>query len=194
MKIRLLAVLLVALCAASTASALLWIVPSRFAAPSGGGGGGSTLVTAQTLGTSRSNGGGYSTGFGFTVGGSSITVTHLGRYKAAGDSSTHLVAIRNTGNGIEASVTVDMSASPDADGYVYVALASSYTCNASTSYYLASEETTGIDTFYDYDTTITVAGVATGTGGYYYLSGGGAGSGLGGASASYGPVNLKYTP
>lgn len=52
MKIRLLAVLLVTLCAASTASALLWIVPRRFAAPSGGGGGGPVVAHVVTGGTS----------------------------------------------------------------------------------------------------------------------------------------------
>lgn len=157
------------------------------------------FVTGQTLGTSRTDGGGAATGFRLLTGGSTVTVTHVGRYKAAGDSANHFVgffadsSVPISGG----SATVDMSQSADADGYVYVQLATPLVLSSSTYYRLMSVETTGVDTFYNFDTVITTTAVASVLGGCYATGGaaggGSVGSDLGGADHSYGPVTFKYS-
>jgi hypothetical protein len=169
-----------------------WLTTSR--GPSIASGGGSTaFVTAVPFfSTLRNDGGGYTTGFGFTVGSTGITITHLGRWKASGDSASHTMYIYNSAFSILATVSVNMSNASEADGFVYAVLASSLALSASTLYYCGSVETTGVDHFYDYPTQITTTTAATTTGGFYYL-GGTSATGLDGAGHSYGPVNFKYT-
>lgn len=163
-----------------------------------GGATSNTYVTGQTLsGTLRNDGGGYWSGFKFTMGGAGISVTHVGRWKAASDSNLHDVQLFSY-SGITpspiagANVSVDMSQSPAADGYVYAALASPVSLSASANYSIGSQETNGVDHFYQNDTTITTTAVATAAQGFYYLNSGVFGTTLG-AGTTYGPVSFKYT-
>jgi hypothetical protein len=163
-----------------------------------GSGGDPHVITGQTPGTLRADGGGFATGFQFTVGGASKVITAVGRYKAAGDSASHFVAIYTGSAGApvtNGSATINMSNAADADGYVYVTLATPITVSASTIYRCMSVEATGVDHFYDSDTSVTANAVISVDNGCYD-SGGAAGGGstgtTGGANHAYGPVNFKF--
>ncbi len=159
---------------------------------SAGGSSSSLLITAQTVGTARNNFSGK-VGFQFTVGGSPITVSDLGRWVISGNSSTHTVGIYNSSYSALGTVTVNTSGAP-AGAYLYTTLGSPIVLSASTSYYLLSDETNSGDQWYDDDTAITMgsAAAAVNSAGsdnaaptpfFTHTSG----------NFSYGPVNLKYT-
>lgn len=159
----------------------------------GGGASSTTFITSTSLsGTLRNDGGSYYTGFQFTIGGAGITVTHLGRYKTSGDSAVHDVQLFSAGTPISGgNVSVDMSLTPDADGYVYAALATPQALSASGVYQIGSREINGVDHFYEYSSSLTSTGVATMNSSFYYLSG--TSGNVGGPGTSYGPTSFKYT-
>lgn len=185
----------------TTASSILGKTPNSAvmgqtiaaAAPSG-----TAFVTGQTVGTLRSDGGGYLLGFQMTTGVSTITVTHVGRYKNSGDSATHAVVFLDNGNAPVSggSANVDMSQAASSDGYVYVALASPIVLGGTTNYKLGSVEVNGVDQFGDSNGTVTTTLVAAVTSAFY-SSGGAAGGGAtgnpGGVGNSYTPVSFKYS-
>lgn len=158
-----------------------------------------TFITGQSLSaTLRNDGGSYWTGFKFTVAGAPITVTHLGRWKASGDSNVHDMQLFSYGTNPApisgGQANVDMSQSADPDGYVYVALVTPQTLSASTVYQIGSQEVNGVDHFYQNDTTVTSTAVASVDQGFYYINAT-PGSGWGwtsGAGTTYGPVSFKY--
>jgi hypothetical protein len=153
---------------------------------------GTPVITAQTVGTLRSNGGNYYVGFTFTVGSSSITVTELGRWCTTGDSNTHdmVLKVQSTGDTVtNGTATVNMSGAT-ANQYKYVTLATPCVLAANTRYACLSKEITGQDQFGDNNTAITVT-AAVGTPQWAYWITSGAVS-QGGSDASYVPVNFKY--
>lgn len=167
----------------------------------GGGGGGLTAVVGQTLGSVLTGGGGsssYYSGFCFPVLPATITVTHLGRYKSSGDSGTHNLVLITTDYPytLLSSVAVNMSASPDADGYVYAALSTPIvlsTGGGPRPYAVVSQEGDASDHFRDFDTIVTPCGDINIYDAFYIdptLSFPGH---SGSTGNSYGPVNFKYT-
>src|SRR6202142_1197580 len=152
---------------------------------------GMNFVTSTTLGTIRNNYTGW-VGMNVTVGGSPITVSSLGRMFAPGNTGSHLVKIVNAGTGADVaggSVSVNM-AGGTAGVFVYGALGISVTLNANTTYYVMSQETSGGDQWYDWDTTAqtrsdaTLASAVWGPGAPYNL--------FGSAGHMYVPVDFKY--
>lgn len=160
---------------------------------SSGGGASTAFVTSKALGTLRNNYTGW-VGMSVTVGGTPLTVTALGRMFAPGNLGTHTVKIVNATTGADfpggaASVTMTGSAGQ----FAYASLASSIVLNANTTYYVLSQETSGSDFWYDYNTTATTLSVAVLTGAVY---GGAAPYTVVGSSAGhmYVPVDFKFTP
>jgi len=89
-------------------------------------------------------------GMRFTVGGSNLTITDLGRWCFAGDSSTHrLVIVRDSDLAIVADTNLAM-AGGTAGQFKYATLTPAVTLNANTTYYLLSyESNTSLDTWGD---------------------------------------------
>jgi hypothetical protein len=119
-------------------------------------------VTGQTLGTLRNDVSNW-VGCRLKVGASPVTVTDLGRWVVAGNSSTHAVKLVNLVDGTNVpggSVTIDTSSAP-AGAFDYAALAQPVTLSANTLYYLVSQETAAGDRWYNYDTTVTTTSVAS---------------------------------
>jgi hypothetical protein len=84
-------------------------------------------------------------GFKFTVGGSSIVISELGRWKISGNSLSHTVYILDNAGSVVVSATVSGGS---AGGFVYTTIADT-TLSASTVYYCMSSETNGGDQWYD---------------------------------------------
>jgi Divergent InlB B-repeat domain len=138
----------------------------------------------------RNNYSGY-VGMKFTVGGSSLTVSTLGRICVAGNTQTHTVEVFSTAAADVGSVSVNMAGCTGGQ-FVYGTLTSPITLLANTTYYLVSQETSGGDTWYDHDSLITTS-VAAENGSIY--SGDGINFSAGsGANTSYGPVNFQGVP
>jgi hypothetical protein len=130
-------------------------------------------------------------GFTFTVGGSSINLSSLGRICVAGNNTTHTVKLVNAGSGSDvpgASVTLNM-AGCTAGQFLYGAM-SPITLPAGTSYDLVSLETSGGDLWYDLGT-ITTTNVATVSSAVYsYIT---SWVTYGNPNYAYGPVSFQYT-
>jgi hypothetical protein len=154
---------------------------------------GTNYVTSTSVGTLRSNFTGW-VGMSFTVGSSPITVSGLGRMFAPGDTGSHAVEIVTASNSQEVaggSVVISMSGGT-AGSFVYANLPSTVTLNANTAYYILSQEVASGDQWYDMNTTITTAAVATETGSVY-SSNGATYTPNGSAGETYGPVDFLYT-
>lgn len=74
-----------------------------------------------------------------------ITITHLGRYKVAGNVQVHTLKIYDTSAAILASIAVDMTNTPDADGFVWGTLPSPLSLPAGSQIYFLSTEFNGGD-------------------------------------------------
>lgn len=161
---------------------------------------GSPFITGATLVGVATDGDLYGLGFEFDVGSSNITVTALGRWKVSGDSKIHFASITNA-SGVDitgANVSIDMSNSADADGYVYAALSAPVTLTASSTYaMLVAQNASFVDQFYHENTAVTYTGDASVRYSVYCgpnFAGGSRGTygHAAGTSHSYGPVNFKY--
>ena len=155
---------------------------------------GTEWITSVTGGTTRNNFDG-DVGAEIIVGGSNVTVTHLGRWVVSGNSGSHVVSI--WGSPYDATPTVVASATINTSGqpagqFAYVSLGTHATLTASTVYVISSVEVNGGDSWYDNDTTITNTSVITlstnayrtgSTGRFFNWSGG----------KMYVPVSLKYS-
>lgn len=130
------------------------------AAGGGGGGGGDTpFISSVSGGTSLNNFTGVA-GFKFTVGGSGITVTALGRYVTGTSANAHTVYILTSTGGILASASVPTSGV--ASGTFSWVTISSLSLSASTSYFCVSKETNGDgDHWLSDDCTISTTAAAT---------------------------------
>jgi hypothetical protein len=127
---------------------------------------------------------------GITVGPAPITVTALGRIFAPGNTQIHTLKIVNGGTGADvagSSVNVSMAAGA-AGSFVYGTLPMPITLTANYSYYIVSQETSGGDQWYDLNTTVLGASLATVN---YPVYGGPAFVGGGVANHSYVPVDFR---
>jgi alpha-tubulin suppressor-like RCC1 family protein len=130
-------------------------------------------------------------GMKFTVGGSSLSVSTLGRICVAGNTHTHTVEVFTTAGADVGSVSVNMTGCTGGQ-FVYGTLTSPITLLANTTYYLVSQETSGGDSWYDHDSLITTT-VAAENGSIYSSDGVNFFTGSG-ANTSYVPVNFQGTP
>jgi hypothetical protein len=155
-----------------------------------GGGSGTNFVTAFALNGPpvRNNFGGW-VGMKFTVGTSPLSVSSLGRMCIAGNSGTHTVKVVDATSGLDVpSGSVSLSMSGCTPGQ-FKFLSSSVTLQASTAYYLVSQETSGGDQWYDYGT-LTNTSVAAVNGSVY--SNGSGWSTINTPNTSYVPLNFTY--
>jgi hypothetical protein len=161
-----------------------------------GGGSGTPLVTGVTsFGSLRNDWSGW-VGFQFTVGGTPLTVTELGRWVVSGNSSNHVVKLFYSNGAPIPNATVTVSTAGKPAGFTYATLATPVALAAGTTYAVMSQEVSGqyADQWYDYyGTSITLSGAASGAWAVwaesnpppYYGA-------VGGSGKSYGPVNLRY--
>jgi hypothetical protein len=150
------------------------------------------FVQGKTLGTLRNNLTGFA-GMKFTVGSTPLTVTSLGRIFVTGNSGTHTVKVVNAGTGADvagASVSINMSTGTPSNGFKYVALAAPVILTANTAYYLVSQETSGGDQWYDFNTVLTTTTGATVNNAVSRPSNSWVAAGT--ANNSYVPVDFKY--
>lgn len=152
---------------------------------------GTNFVTGRTLGTPRTNGDNYFSGFRFVVGASNITVSQLGRYCTTGSSGSHTIYIADNTGASVVSGTVD--ASSGANDWVFVSITPTV-LTAGQTYNILSQEVSSGDTFYGDNTTLTTTAVATITHSVYGTTsvGGSLTTNTPGEN-SYGPVTFKYT-
>ncbi|HLG98152.1 MAG TPA: N,N-dimethylformamidase beta subunit family domain-containing protein [Bryobacteraceae bacterium] len=148
-------------------------------------------VTSQTLGTVRSDFTGW-VGMALTVGASPLTVGSLGRMVVAGNTGNHVVKLVSaTGVDISGGLATVVTAGAKAGAFAYAALASPIVLSANTTYYVISQESTGGDSWYDWNTSLSTATVAALRGAIwsasstYNLVGGSAGH-------SYVPVDFLF--
>ena len=154
-----------------------------------GGGVGNPFILTQTLGTPLSNFDG-ALGFIFMVGGSNITVTHLGRWKIAGNSATHTVSIFDNGNVLVVSASVDMTTG-SAGTYVYTSITPTV-LTSGLSYKILSCEVNGGDQWYNDATTVdSVASYASMVSSCFQISCSGSITPNAIGSFTYVPVNFK---
>jgi hypothetical protein len=150
-------------------------------------------VRSQTPGTVRNNFTGF-VGMKLTVGSSPVTVTSLGRVFVNGNTGAHTVKLVTASSGADVtggSVSINMAAGSASNGFKYAALAAPVTLAANTAYYIVSQETSGGDQWYDFNTTLNTAPVATTNGGVQRTSNSWTVSGT--TNNSYVPVDFKYT-
>jgi hypothetical protein len=156
---------------------------------SGGGGGGSDtpLVTSQDTASTLRNDTTGEVGFQFTVVGSNITVTSLGRWVVSGNSGTHLLVLRSGDcSTLIASVTVNTSGATPGQ-YLYGSI-TPVTLTAGTSYRLMSTELNTGDQWYSNGPFTTTSAANTESAAYNVTGT----CGNAAANESYGPMNLKY--
>jgi hypothetical protein len=146
------------------------------------------FITGQTPGTIRNDFTG-SAGLKFTISGTTVNVTQLGRWVISGNSGTHTITLYNSACSSLGSVTVNTSgATPGA--YLYGTLGTSIFLVAGT-YYVESAETNGGDQWYSEDTPVTTTGVGAAVSPAYNSC-----STVGvthAPSYSFGPVSFQYT-
>lgn len=159
------------------------------------GGGARTFVASYTPGTLVTGSYRGWTGIKLTVGASPLTITELGRLMLSGNTKTHTLKLINVR--MEADVpgtTVFLSMAGGSVGqFRYAPLANPVTLYANTSYYFVSSEDVNVpdgDHFYDYDTPVTIAAVATIDHPVYFSEGW---LRAGSPNHTYGPLNFKYT-
>ncbi|HKY97226.1 MAG TPA: fibronectin type III domain-containing protein [Gemmatimonadaceae bacterium] len=151
------------------------------------------LVTGITIGSLRSDFTGV-VGMGFQVAAAPLTVSRLGRFKAPGNSRTHVVKLVDAATMADVpggSVTVDMSSTPTAMAFVYVDLPAPVTLSAGAEYFLISQEETGMDDWFDSNTKVLTTNVVTRV---FAVNGDGAGT-FNRAPINefvYGPLDLQY--
>jgi len=150
------------------------------------------FINSFTLGTQRNNYTGW-VGMGFTVGGSNLTVSGLGRFVSAGDSASHTVKLvdATTGLDVPGGTATVITAGATAGTFAYAALSTPVILNANAAYFIVSQETSGGDHWYDWDTKVQTPPVGTVTRAVY-----GSGSSFtiiqNSAGHSYGPLNFQF--
>ncbi len=152
---------------------------------------GTALVTSMTLGTSRNTYTGW-VGSVLKIGPAPLLVSGLGRIAVAGNTQSHTVKLVDAATGMDvpngSAPVIPSSATPGT--MAYAALSATVTLNANQTYYLLTQETFGGDQWYDYDSTVQTAAVASVTSAVY-----GPGTSytlIGSSGRSYGPVDLLY--
>jgi hypothetical protein len=152
--------------------------------------GGFPYVTSAHVGTLRSNFSGWA-GMAITVGSSPITVSSLGRMVAAGNNANHVVKLVSAAGVDIAGGSATVAAAGVTPGsFAYASLANPVVLNAGTTYYLVSQETSGGDAWYDFDTTVQTNSAATLSNAVWANTT--SYSTLGGVGHSYIPVDFKF--
>jgi List-Bact-rpt repeat protein len=132
-------------------------------------------------------------GMKITVGASPLSVSSVGRVCVAGNSGSHTVKFVSAGTGTDvpgASVLLNLSGCTPGQ-FLYGALASPVTLQANTAYFLASQEASGGDQWYDYGTvSSTIAATVNSS---IYSVAGTSWIPAGQASTSYVPVDFQYS-
>ena len=116
----------------------------------------------------------------------------MGRIVVAGNTKAHPMKIVNAANGTDViGATTSVNTVGGTTGqFAYGALPAPIILNASTSYYILSQELNGVDQWYDNNTTVVTTTNAAafaavyGLGPVYNLTGT--------AGSAYGPVDFKY--
>jgi len=123
---------------------------------------GASFVSSVTLGTLRSNFGGW-VGMNIAVGAAPLQVRSLGRWVVAGNTGTHTIKIVNGSSGADvAGASVTINTAGMAPGvFVYAAFPTTVTLAANNTYYILSQETLGGDQWYDSDTSAVTTADAT---------------------------------
>ena len=124
---------------------------------------------------------------------STVTADHLGRWVVSGNSGSHTLCLVNSNNGTTlATVSINTSGAM-AGQYLYGTISNTALTNG-TTYNVLTAETNGGDQWYDDNTAVTLAAVATAIHSVFTAAacGGGALTTHAGAGFSYGPVNLQY--
>ena len=149
-----------------------------------------TFVTAFAGSTVRNDYSGW-LGMQVTVGSSPLNVSSVGRLCLAGNATSRMVEFVSVATGqivAGSSAAVNM-AGCTAGQFVYTNLPASITLQAGSSYYLASRETPGPDTWYNTGG-VSVTSAATVPEAVYY---GGIWYPTASTNTSYGPPNFQYT-
>src|SRR5262249_30237669 len=123
------------------------------------------FVTSEALGTTRQDFSGL-VGMAIVVGGNPLTIYALGRFVIASNSDTHEVKIINAATNIDmpgGGIVVPTAGGISGD-FVYVNLPNPVTLNPNATYYIVSRETSGLDQWFNDDTTVMTTQVATVTG------------------------------
>jgi hypothetical protein len=150
------------------------------------------LVTSFTPTNLRRDFSGW-VGSRLTVGSADLQVSSLGRWVVAGNTGTHAVKVVDAGTGADLASAVVNTSGAAAGSFRYASLSSPITLQANTSYYLVTQETSGGDAWYDYDTRLVTTAAAADAGVVYsfatsatsWVPGGSPGNG-------YGPVSFLY--
>lgn len=151
------------------------------------GGGGTAIITSVTLASLRSDYGGW-VGCKFTVGGTGITISSLGRWVVSGNSQTHQVNLRNS-SGTELAVVTINTSGATAGAFLYEAI-TPVALSAGAVYYITSKENSGGDQWYDESTVTATSGVTVNNGCYIGTQTGIPQSNQ--AGKTYVPVNALY--
>jgi hypothetical protein len=94
-------------------------------------------------------------GVQITTGTKYLSVSSLGRFVLSGNTQAHLVKIVDASTGLDVgSVTINTSGAP-AGKFAYAALSSPVALVPGIPYYIVSQETSGGDSWYDSNTTVT---------------------------------------
>ena len=150
------------------------------------------FVTNAQFGVARNNYSGW-VGARILVGASPLVVTQLGRIYAPGNSGSHTVKLVRASDGADVpggSTTVAMAGGV-AGYFQYAALSAPVTLTAGASYFVVSQESSGGDQWYDWDTQVYTTSAATVTGAVWG-SGPGSWGTVGVQNRSYIPVSFKY--
>ncbi len=151
------------------------------------GGGGTAIITSVTLASLRSDYTGW-VGCKFTVGGTGIVISSLGRWVVSGNSQTHQINLRNAGGDEIAVVTVNTSGAT-AGAFLYGSI-TPISLPAGGVYYITSKETSGGDQWYDESTVTATSGITVNNG--CYISGQTGIPQTNQAGKTYVPVNALY--
>ena len=150
-------------------------------------------VSSKVLGSPRNNYSGW-IGASITTSVAPATITALGRIYISGNTGTHTVKIVNAGTGADVSggsVSIPMTGGTPGS-FLYANLSSPIVLNPNTTYYVLSQEASGGDQWYDYNTTAgtswvaTLSGAVYGTASPYTVVSGSTGH-------LYGPVDFQYS-
>lgn len=150
------------------------------------------FITDQVLGSPRNNYSGFS-GMAIDVGSKPLTIRRLGRYCVAGSTGDHRIQIidADTGSRIQDGLAV-VSLAGKPDGFVSAKLDPVVTLVAGKRYYIVSEEVDGGDRFFDNDTAVIAASVATVVSPVYFDAVTAQWTLLGLPGHSYGPVQFHH--
>jgi hypothetical protein len=132
-------------------------------------------------------------GLQFTVGSTPVTLTALGRLNLNGSTGTHTLKLVNPSDGSDAGVSATVALSAATAGqFVYSQLPTPFSLVAGSTYYLVSEETSGGDPWYEWNTLVTPASPLIAITAPVYFSG--LYYAIGSTpNSSYVPVNMMFT-